>query len=80
VHWIRNILREVLGLFVDDGRFAVAILVWLGVVRLVLSRLVLSHLAFMRNKMGIILFVGLGIILIENTIRYSRGKELSTGE
>jgi hypothetical protein len=75
VHWIRNILREVLGLFVDDGRFAVAILVWLGVVRLVLS-----HLAFMRNKMGIILFVGLGIILIENTIRYSRGKELSTGE
>lgn len=75
MHWIRNILREVLGLFVDDGRFAVAILVWLGVVRLVLS-----HLAFMRNKMGIILFVGLGIILIENTIRYSRGKELSTGE
>jgi hypothetical protein len=75
VHWIRNILREVLGLFVDDGRFAVAILVWLGVVRLVLS-----HLAFMRNTMGIILFVGLGIILIESTIRYSRGKELSTGE
>ena len=75
MHWIRNILREVLGLFVDEGRFAAAIVVWLGVVRLVLS-----HLAFTRNTMGIILFVGLGIILIESTIRYSRGKELSTRE
>jgi hypothetical protein len=75
VHWIRSILREVFGLFVDDGRFAVAILVWLGVVRLVLS-----HLTIMQNIKGIILFVGLGIILIESTIRFSRGKQLSAGK
>jgi hypothetical protein len=75
VHWIWSILREVFGLFVDDGRFAVAILVWLGVVRLVLS-----HLTIMQSIKGIILFAGLGIILIESTIRYSRGKQLSAGK
>jgi hypothetical protein len=75
VHWIRSIFREVFGLFVDDGRFAVAILVWLGVVRLVLS-----HLTIMQSVKGIILFAGLGIILIESTIRYSRGKQLSAGK
>jgi hypothetical protein len=27
--WIKTVLREVFGLFVDDGSFAIAILAWL---------------------------------------------------
>jgi hypothetical protein len=64
--WIRNILREVFGLFVDDGSFALGILVWIGIVWLVLTR---TRLAVPN---GIILFLGLGLILIESVIRFSR--------
>jgi hypothetical protein len=64
--WIGNIFREVFGLFVDDGSFALAILVWIGIVWLVLHRTRLSV------PDGIILFLGLGLILIESTIRFSR--------
>jgi hypothetical protein len=75
VGWIKNIFGELFGLFVDDGRFALSILVWLGVVRLVLPKL-----GIMENARGIVLFMGLGIILIESTIRYSRGKQLGAGK
>lgn len=37
--WIGAIVREVFGLFVDDGSFAVAILVWLALVGLGLPQL-----------------------------------------
>jgi hypothetical protein len=32
MRWIGNIVREVFGLFVDDGSFALAILAWIGIV------------------------------------------------
>jgi hypothetical protein len=64
--WIRNILHEVFGLFVDDGSFALGILVWIGIVWLVPTR---TRLA---GHNGIILFLGLGLILVENVIRFSR--------
>jgi hypothetical protein len=64
--WVRNILREIFGLFVDDGSFALAILVWIGIVWFVLHR---TRLAV---PGGIVLFLGLGLILIESVIRFSR--------
>jgi hypothetical protein len=66
MQWVRNVVREIFGLFVDDGSFALAVLVWIGVVWLVLhrTRIVVPG--------GIILFVGLGFILTENAIRFSR--------
>jgi hypothetical protein len=64
--WIRNILSEVLGLFVDDGSFALGILVWIGIVWLVM------HRTRPAVPNGIILFLGLGLILIESVIRFSR--------
>lgn len=64
--WIRNILHEVLGLFVDDGSFALATLVWIGIVWLLLHR---TRLAV---PGGVILFLGLGLILMESVIRFSR--------
>ncbi len=66
MHWISNILREIIGLFVDDGSFALAILLWIGLVRLILPRL---HLPI---PGGLILFAGLAIILIESASRFSR--------
>ena len=39
--WLRTILQEVWGLFVDDGLFALSILIWL-VVGWILPRLGLS--------------------------------------
>lgn len=65
--WITNILREILGLFVDDGSFALAILIWLAVVHWAIPRLSISPAAT-----DAIFFTGLALILVENAIRYSR--------
>ena len=67
MQWLRTIFREIFGLFVDDGRFAVAILAWLAVVWLVLPRIGMPV-----RWGGPILFVGLALILVENATRYSR--------
>jgi hypothetical protein len=67
VRWLKSIVREVFGLFVDDMRFAGAILVWLLVVLLVLPRVVKGN-----GWAGPALFAGLAFILIESTLRYAR--------
>ena len=68
--WLKNILREVFGLFVDDGSFALAILIWLAVVRWATP-----HLNIPSRATGIILFAGLALILTESAARYSRHKQ-----
>ncbi|MBB5316787.1 hypothetical protein [Tunturibacter empetritectus] len=68
---IKTILREIFGLFVDDGTFALAILLWLFVVR-TLS----PHLGNASAWSGPILFFGLALILIESAARYSRRRTL----
>ena len=65
--WLKSIVREVLGLFVDDGSFAMAIVVWAGIVVLVLARVTLHA-----SWTGPALFSGLAFILIENVVRTSR--------
>jgi len=62
--WIRTVFNEVFGLFVDDGSFAVVILVWLLVTWLVLPRLGVPA-----AWSGVALFVGLAGILLESTTR-----------
>lgn len=69
--WIKNILREIFGLFVDDGSFALAILIWLAAVRWVMP-----HLSISPPVTSIILFAGLVFILIESTTRYSKHQQL----
>ena len=70
MNWLKNIFREIFGLFVDDGRFALAILLWLAVVRWAMPRLNIAS-----GITGIILFVGLALILAESATRYSRRKQ-----
>ena len=67
MRWFKTIFREIFGLFVDDGSFAIAILVWLGVVWRLLPRL-----GVFSRWNGLILFAGLGLILVESALRYTR--------
>ena len=65
--WLRTIWSETVGLFVDDTRFAGAIVVWLVVAGLLLPRLpVPSWLP------PLILFAGLVAILAESAWRQAR--------
>lgn len=68
MQWIRTVLREIFGLFIDDGSFAVAILVWLAIVWLVLP-----HIAVPAFWSGPFLFVGLALILVKSAARRARG-------
>jgi hypothetical protein len=67
MHWLKSIAREVFGLFVDDGSFAVAILLWLA-----LAILVLPRFAPAARWTGPALYAGLAIILIESVLRFAR--------
>ena len=71
MNWIINIAREIFGLFVDDGTFVLAILVWLVVVHWTIPYLSISSAA-----RGTIFFAGLALILVENATRYSRRQQL----
>jgi len=64
MRWMKTILAEIVGLFVDDGRFALAILVWLAAVWLILP-----HLAVAAGWRGLILFLGLAAILLDGAVR-----------
>ena len=65
--WVQSIVREVWGLFVDDGSFAAAIVVWLAVVLLGIRRT-----AWGVEWGGVALLAGLALILIENVLRHAR--------
>jgi hypothetical protein len=65
--WLKAIVSEIFGLFVDDGAFALAILAWIGAAWLVLPRLGVSA-----NWGGVVLFAGLAVILAESVNRRSR--------
>jgi hypothetical protein len=65
--WLKSIFREIFGLFVDDGSFAIAILGWLA-----LLWLALPHLPIPAVWRGATLFVGLIAILMESVLRRAR--------
>ena len=58
---------EVFGLFVDDGSFAVAILAWLALVWLAVSRIGIGP-----RWAAAGLFLGLAAILSESVVRRAR--------
>ena len=66
---LTTILRELFGLFVDDGTLALAALIWIGICGVVLPRLLPSG-----GWDGVILFLGLALLLAENAVRAARHK------
>jgi hypothetical protein len=67
MRWLKSIAREVFGLFVDDGSFAIAILLWAA-----LAVVVLRRTAPFALWTGPALFSGLALILIESVLRFAR--------
>ena len=61
------IAHEVFGLFVDDGSFAVAIVIWL-----VLLKLLIPQVTHAARWSGFILLGGLAAILVESVLRSCR--------
>ena len=64
---LKTALTEIYGLFVEDGSYAVAIILWL-----LFAALVLPHLPLSPPLRGPILFVGMAAILLESVLRASR--------
>jgi hypothetical protein len=64
--WVRTVAREVWGLFVDDGWFAAAIVVWVGL------GMVLVRVGEGAWWCGVALFVGFAGILVESLVRFAR--------
>ena len=67
--WLHAVAREVFGLFVDDGKFALAILLWV-----VLVALGLSYLAPHSPWAGLLLFAGLALILLQSVLRFANSR------
>jgi membrane protein implicated in regulation of membrane protease activity len=60
--WIA--VKEIYGLFVEDGSLAVMILVWIGV-----AALLLPHLPMNSAWRAPVLFLGVVVLLLENVWR-----------
>ncbi|MEO8809288.1 MAG: hypothetical protein ABI386_03480 [Rhodanobacter sp.] len=65
--WLKTILAESWGLFVEDGRYALSIVAWLA-----LSWLLLPPLHLGGRWSALILFVGLLAILLESVWHRAR--------
>lgn len=61
-------LKEILGLFVDDGSLAI------GIIALVTAVAALAHFGLAAGLIGPLLFLGCATLLIENVLRTLRGK------
>jgi len=66
MRWLNSIAREILGLFVEDGSFAIAILAWAA-----FAVLVLPHAAGRVSWTGPAFFFGLALVLIQSVLRFA---------
>jgi hypothetical protein len=64
--WAGAVLAKTWGLFVDDGLFALSILLWLAVVWL------LPRLGFASGLAGAVFFAGLAALLVHSTLKPAR--------
>ncbi|WP_407052098.1 hypothetical protein [Methyloraptor flagellatus] len=63
---MKHVFDEILGMFVDDGSLAIAILILVG-----FSALLAETIGFPLMA-GVVLFAGCLVILIENVVRATR--------
>jgi len=70
--WILAAARELLGLFVDDGSLALAVLAWIAVAVLAFPALPIDG-----GWLAVALFVGIALILVENLLRAARRRKRS---
>lgn len=65
--WPKTGLRELIGLFIDDGSLAVAVVVWIAAAVLIFPALPIDQ-----GGLAVILFAGIAAILVENVVRAAR--------
>ena len=63
MNWLKGIASELIGLFVDDGRFALSIVVWLLICGLLLPRLDLPS-----ALSPVVLFIGVALKLAQSAL------------
>jgi hypothetical protein len=68
MHWIKTVMREFYGLFVDDAGFAIAIVAWLGLLWFAMACLASRIPPW---AAAVILFAGLAVILIGSAVRFA---------
>ena len=68
MQWLRAVWREIYGLFVDDGSFAVGLVAWMVIAGGALRQLHGGHWG------GVALFVGLAGVLGENALRSAKSR------
>lgn len=66
---ITLVLRELLGLFVDDAPFALTVLAWLTVIALLPPQVPLPL-----SWRGALLFIGLAVTLVWHCLRHIRNR------
>ncbi len=64
---LRILWDEIVGLFVDDRLYAIAILAWIALVWFMVTRVGIASVWG-----AVALFAGLALILVENTTRAAR--------
>jgi hypothetical protein len=64
MNFTKTLGQEALGLFVDDGRLALAVLIWLAIVWLGLP-----YVGLLGITRCMVLFAGVALILAENFLR-----------
>ncbi|HZZ03345.1 hypothetical protein [Paraburkholderia sp.] len=67
IRTLQAIIRELIGLFVDDGSLVFAVLGWVA-----LCALALRHVALPPYGQAAVLVLGLAVILAENVVRSAR--------
>jgi len=65
--WLKTILEETIGLFVDDAAYAAAIVIWLAAMAALVR-----FTAFGSAVAGPLLFAGLAVILVLGAVRKAR--------
>ena len=64
---VTTAVRKLVGLFIDDGTLAAVVLVWIAI-----CGLLLPLVGLVPPWPGAMLFVGLALILVENTLRAAK--------
>ena len=67
--FLSSVVAELFGMFVDDGSLAIAILVWVTVIAALQASALLAPAI-----VGILLFLGLAVLLVENVLRRARAR------
>ncbi len=69
---LKTAVQEVIGLFIEDGRYAAAIFAWILIAGVGLPRLPIPESWGPEMCKAVLLFMGLATLLVDNVVRSAR--------